>query len=552
MPNVAPCDPTNVTDSHCTAFWNGVDATVLQQRHDFLRPDSLVAVITLTDENDSEVDARAYGGTAYKFHETYYSPAHGTTPCANNPADPMCTSCDFPGQGADPNCAARYSKANLNDWGYDPNLRHVHMKQKYGVDPQYPIQRYSTGLTSPKVPDRSGEYPQGAGSYVLGNNNCTNPLFAATLPDGSNTDAATLCNLPIGPRTKDLIFFAHIGGVPHELLHFKAGDPMASQLSNDDWKAILGNDPLNYDYTGINAHMIESYQPRAGLPAPTAPNNTDPIHGREWITDQGADHVLYVDRQYACTFQLGQPRDCTVAANGQACDCPSKATLAPEQVPPVCNQNLQTQQVAAKTYPTIRELLLAHLLGQQGIVSSLCPIDINDNAQGTDPYYGYRPAVATIVDRLKNALASQCLPQQLTPAADGTVPCLILATLPQPGASCDPNLGLTKPDPKILATFQQQQEAAWNAAGGTKSGQPDPKTLTVCQVNQLVNGDLVNGSCKQSSKPGWCYVTGAAAGTCSQAVLFGGGAPPTGSSISLQCIEQSSGAGGGDAGAAHD
>ncbi|MFI5244664.1 MAG: hypothetical protein ACHQQR_05510, partial [Gemmatimonadales bacterium] len=70
----------------------------------------------------------------------------------------------------------------------------MHMKQKYGVDVQFPMQRYANGLTSPKVPDRNGEYPSGKASYT-GTNNCTNPLFAATLPDGKNLDASTLCNL---------------------------------------------------------------------------------------------------------------------------------------------------------------------------------------------------------------------------------------------------------------------------------------------------------------------------------------------------------------------
>ena len=49
------------------ATWSGVDTTILQQRHDFLRPDSLVAVIVLSDENDSEIDVRSYSASGYKF-----------------------------------------------------------------------------------------------------------------------------------------------------------------------------------------------------------------------------------------------------------------------------------------------------------------------------------------------------------------------------------------------------------------------------------------------------------------------------------------------------
>jgi len=36
------------------------------------------------------------------------------------------------------------------------------MQAKYGLNPQFPINRYVNGLTSGTVPDRTGEYPSGA------------------------------------------------------------------------------------------------------------------------------------------------------------------------------------------------------------------------------------------------------------------------------------------------------------------------------------------------------------------------------------------------------
>jgi hypothetical protein len=54
-------------------------------------------------------------------------------------------------------------------------------------------------------------------------------------------------------------------------------------------------------------------------------------------------------------------------------------------VPPLCDAQNPLQQDYAKAYPTIRELTLAQELGAQGIVSSLCPIDVVDNAAGNDP-----------------------------------------------------------------------------------------------------------------------------------------------------------------------
>jgi hypothetical protein len=433
------------TPGNNKAKWVGVDTTILQERHDFLRPDSLVAIVDLTDENDSEIDVRSIGGQGYLFMSAKFYPPHGTSECDTNPADPGCTSCQLlPDPSSDPACGTPSAPTNDNsptDWGYDLNLRHVHMKAKYGLDAQFPIGRYQNGLLSTKVPDRNGEYPvdsagNQAANYV-GNNNCTNPLYAASLPDGTSTDAATLCNLPAGPRTAGLVYYLHIGGVPWQLLHFDPTSAANSQLTDADWVRILGRDPLGYDYSGIDPHMIESYQPRTGASAPTFPTatllpalsgqdgtslaetapqppgnpNADPYNGSEWITNVGPHLDLNVDLQYACIFKLPTPRDCSknasgqynVPRNGDSCDC-SSTGLTASQLSPVCDPNNPTSQLYAKAYPTIRELELAKLAGPQGVVSSLCPIDVADNAAGDDALYGYRPAVTNLIDRMRPAL----------------------------------------------------------------------------------------------------------------------------------------------------
>ena len=418
-------------DSNSHAQWNGVDTTILQQRAAFLRPDSLVAIIDMTDENDSEIDVRAVGGQGYLLMAQNFEPPRGTSGCAEDGNDDgltdptTCNSCQFASSASsDPSCELGPFSAQ-NDWGFNANLRHVHMMQKYGLSSlQFPIQRYQLGLTSKTVPDRNGEYPSGAQSYQgLTHLDCTNPLFAASLPDGSSTDAATLCNLPPGTRTPDLIYYAHIGGVPHELLQqdpTSPDSPPKEILADADWKAILGNDPLNFDYTGIDPHMIESYQPRAGIPTPSSsgpPATLDADNGYDWVTDQGSQHVLAVDREYACTFPLTTPRDCTNPSDPTvkyACDCPPSTGLTPQQLPPICNPSTPTQQVGAKTYPTQRELLLAKLMGQQGFISSLCPIHVQPAAgrDGRD-----RPALRIQPRRERTRRPPQGVPQQPVPAA---------------------------------------------------------------------------------------------------------------------------------------
>jgi hypothetical protein len=477
------------------AEWSGVDTTILQQRHDFLRPDSVVAIIVLTDENDSEIDVRAFQGTGNQFLSDTYTPPRATSVCFTNPADPACKSCASCGGDAsctnDANCQTNggvYSiAADVHDWGYDLNLRHVHMPQKYALDPQFPLTRYWNGLTSPRVPNRLGEYPTPTSTYT-GTNNCTNPLFAATLPDPSTTPipdatattptevSTTLCNLTPGSgRSPGDVYFAHIGGVPHELLQSTPGDgtcpagtaaadcPQKAAPSSADWVKILGRGPaaylnagstMSYDYTGIDPHMVESMTPRnvvaltnptvrtsppettlsGPLPVASAadPVRPDPINGREWTTNSGV-HSLNVDREYACIFQLPlqNQRDCAALSNNtieeNSCDCvplwsattgrPGPTGNTPDQIPPLCSKTSTdgatltsavgdyTVQTHAKAYPTTRELMLVNMMGSQGVVSSLCPIHTTDNAAGDDPLYGYRPAVDTLVGRLKAALA---------------------------------------------------------------------------------------------------------------------------------------------------
>jgi len=567
------------------ATWSGVDTTILQQRHDFLRPDSLVAIIVLTDKNDSEIDVRSLSQQGWNWMSSQFSPPRGTQRCGidgvdGNPGDPGCTSCTAVSASAassDPSCAmGPYSATNPNDWGYDLNLRHVHTKAKYGVDPQLPIQRYLNGLTSTTVPDRDGEYPgTSAGNITssgyVGMNDCTNPLYAAALPTGDALDHATLCKLTPGSRSTDLVFFVHIGGVPSSLLHFDPNSAANSTLTEADWVKILGNNsvPPNYDYSGIDPHMLESFQPRPGIPAcPLAPDSDGVC---DWVTNQPfpapaiGGHILNVDVEYACTFPLvdqsgtPSPRDCTQAQFQSFCSCPHvQGSVSAAQLPPICDQTTQTLQIGAKAYPTVRELELAHLMGTQGIVSSICPINVADNATGDDPLYGYRPAVAMLIDRLKNVLTYQCLPEKL-PVTSGQVPCLILAQLPaSTGGSCknpicDKAQGLIGPggtvapgqtfDQAVLDSFCDSQEAQYEAlVSGLPAGQmppPDPAKQSVCALVQLTPqanaADFMGGSCKTSKDPGWCYVTGAAAGTCPQAIIFA--SQPKGATISLQCSE---------------
>ncbi|MBX3186389.1 MAG: hypothetical protein KF819_05205 [Labilithrix sp.] len=354
-----------------------VDVTLLEQRAAFLRPDSLVVVLMLTDEDDSSVDPAAVGGQGWAFaaHQfpgsTVFRPdgrsttaPRATSTCATSPASADCTSCGFAAtcNTADPACRKIKDdpECRKNGGYYGPtedhlNVRFHRMKERYGIDPQYPLSRYVDALTRVRVPDRASEHVvtkdgsgfKNIGPYV-GTPKCTNPLFAAKLP---SQPGDPLCNLPVGPRSKDLVVFALVGGVPESLVS-----------TSVEWNAILGRNPDAFDFTGIDPHMVQSTSPRSGLPAPGAigDNGLDPIHGREWET--AGD-----DLQYACTFALPTARTCTPV--DAVCECASG------KAPPLCSgPNVQTR---AKAYPSIRELRLVKELGDRGIVGSICPQDAN-------------------------------------------------------------------------------------------------------------------------------------------------------------------------------
>jgi hypothetical protein len=447
------------------------------------------------------------------MNENEYSPFRGTAACATNPASPDCTSCDALSAMGDPGCTTPNYDVN-NDPQGEPNIRHIHMKQNYGLDYQYPMSRYVNGLTQPKVPDQTGEYTIGSLTYI-GNPDCSNPIFSTNLPDGSDTSPATLCNLTPGPRQPGQVFYAHIGGVPADLLHFDPTNPASSQLSAADWTKILGNDPANYDYSGIDTRMAETYKQR---PQPASPGSN------------------YWDLAYACTFPLATPRDCTdPTVNADGCDCAESTPPAGSTGWELCNPSNPTQQVSAKAYPTFRELYLAKLMGSQGVVSSLCPIDVTPNG-ADDPLYGYRPAMASIIAALTTSLAGECFTEKLD-VVDGAVQCQLLASLPTAGQTCDPSAGLGAVDPATLAATQA------SLVGDPLAARFDPTQYTICQMNQVPSSDLVGGSCVQSTTPGWCYVEGAATGSsCAQAILFSPSGQPASGVVTLtSCLETTPG-----------
>jgi hypothetical protein len=468
-------------NSRGQAAVSGIDQTILQQRAAFLRPDSLVAIIVVTDENEEVSNPNAVFHQAWAFEATSFpgsafgTAPEGTTACQGNvtpettpgtptgtgPNSSRCTSCGYSStQGQPdfnticPNNGFSGTGGYLDPVNDFPNVRFYHQKFRFGVDAGYPTSRYTRGLTKTTVPDMCHETVGGSGpngscsSDVSGgplatyvgdqaqNANCVNPLFAENLPTDPTKE---LCKLTPGPRSQDLVFYAAIAGVPHQLLQAKPGEidskgivacpagtqaadcPQKTVLSEADWLLITGRDPENYDFTGADFHMVEDPRQRlrnwkpdgqtspanaSNCPAPAAgtasaaADTCDPINGREWNTS-------LQDLQFACIFPLvdstGMPRtkDCTSPQYQGACDCSSMSYTAGTQLCQVgAGGAYTTTQINGKAYPSVREMVIAHSMGPQGIVSSLCPIHPSPTSP-TDPLFGYRPAVNAIVTTIR-------------------------------------------------------------------------------------------------------------------------------------------------------
>ncbi len=386
-----------------SAILSGTDETLLKQRADFLRSDSLLMIMVLSDENDCSIR----DGGQYYFAAQIYSPGtnqpyHLPKPraaCAEDPNDPCCRSCgQQPGEGCDDSkddCAGQLEP--IDD---QINLRCWDQKRRFGIDFLQPIERYADGLREKQVADRHG-------------NIVANPVFSDLQPGGSGKI-----------RDERLVFLAALIGVPWQDIARRSsngapdliggkdakGNPVgafqsaAELTANNTWSLVLGN-PENY-HTDPSALpddplMIETFEPRHGTHPITGEAVAAPGAGYDanWINGHEYSIPTHSDLQYACVFELPEPRDCSDPQQ-TACDCSDPKTDNPLCQDPDNNKFGQIQY-RAKAYPGIRHLQVAKAIGNQGVIGSICPAQLyNEGALD----FGYRPTVRTLISSVASVL----------------------------------------------------------------------------------------------------------------------------------------------------
>ncbi len=556
-----------------TVRTTGIDMTLLQQRADFLRSDSLLAIIDVSDESDASIKEFS----SYPlFAQTSLHLPLPRAECAGpkGATDPCCASCGQStpaGCPMDPACqggAASYTAATENVALRGFGL--IGHKARYGIEFFYPPSRYVAALTSVTVTDSNGK-------------SVPNPIYSVL---DKNLEGASI-------RDPGMVFYAAVVGVPWQLLarrdqngvpdlvsgvnSLAPADPTqqggfksAAELAlldaegNTFWDDIAG-DPESY-VPARSPFMVESTTPREGtdpvtgaaMSQVTIPNGGGAMVGGSLLNDHERTIPLPPgDIEYACVFPMLDPIDCSVP--GAVCDCPPPGASGDN---PLCAPNPNdsghfTLQTKAKAYPGIKHLAIARGLGPQGIAASICAKQLTDP---TADDFGYRPAMKAVLERLTPALKNQCLPLTLTPGSTGEVACFVLeatkvpasaaaacnaCTTPgrQPVSMSDPDLG-----PAVESALQSPlaETGQWNCfceipqTTGPTGANAGGGGLEDCQTNPV------------STANGWCYVDPAAApaaevagekqilsrcppDTASTVRFVGTGAPAPGAAVFIAC-----------------
>lgn len=538
-----------------------VDGTVVAQRAAFLRPDSLVAIIMLSDENDCSIVDEGYGWLIArtpnpgKVANMYRS----TSQCAANPNDPCCQSCGesvardgCPAIASDAECVKGKTLADADD---SPNLRCWQQKRRFGFELLYGTRRYSDGLRERFVLNRRGE-------------SVPNPLYAS----GGKT-----------PRDQGLVFLAGIVGVPWQDIADTEtlGTPdslrymTATQLDvAGRWDVILGNPNAGTNEAPVpptDALMIETPEPRTGTnpiimaalaPADSTNPQANPINGHEQKNNGNSD------LQYACIFPLTPNVQCTpeVAAAGKGCDCfEEELAFNRPLCQPVGGGAPTTTQTFAKAYPGTRHLQVLREYKDNSIVASICPKVVDDNMK---PDYGYNPAVKAIIDRLKEALKGKCLPRPLVPndtdapkdgLQPGQVPCAVIEAVPPSGAACacDTNANRRSVDDRPQLREAVLSKLAASETCGTAEGQTPCDQFCTCEIKQFEGQQLTDCQelAPEPASAGYCYINAApnepnvgsaelvkdCAADSKRLLRFGGGAPAKGAIALVACLGASLG-----------
>lgn len=470
-----------------------VDQDLLAQRAKFLRPDSLLVVVMLTDENDCSLTEHPYSWTVGMSQSMW----RGSSACETDPNSECCLPCTstrppaacLDASGALPGCVAgqEFYSAETND---DPlNLRCYEQKRRFGIDFLQPTARYVNALRSRELCHRRNDNdPAGCTAEQL----VENPLFTGTGPFARNDPDDVLLVGILGVPWQDI---AVSPDATQRLVYLPSTSANGAPSINWSWLLTSENqDPL----------VRESVTPRQGvnpatgaaLAPPESPRYANPINGHEH-TNTYADQL-----QFACIFPLPEgERDCSQTES--ACDC---TTASDAHGNPLCqaeDNSFGSIQYFAKAYPTTRGLEVLSGVGESAVVASICAKEMRDEQA---PDYGYRPAMQAIVDKLKTKLTSLCFDRELTTNEEGVTNCKVIE-ITADAEACNCTGTRLPPSPTVRASVEKEMLRLEVCRDSTSCS-----ALCACEIAQVPPGpNQTLNSCQTdgvSQDDGWCYVDG--------------------------------------------
>lgn len=460
---------------------------LLAQRKAFLRPDSVVAIVMLTDENDCSIIDYGQGWIVGLQAGGTFTMPRATSACNTDPNSECCFNCSHPTASVPTGCVppeadAECSKGELNAAEDHPNLRCYQQKRRFGFDMLQPISKYIEALTQPRIrmlhrPDVSGD------EIVDDQDRVKNPLFGAGV---FATD-----------RDPSMVFLAGIVGVPWQdvsdeadwnderTLRFLSHGELVERGRWDWMLGALPDDSLMFETPVDRTALPVPQEHPAGFGSLAASNTTEqdanPINGHETNIQDGSD------LQAACIFPLRAPIDCSTA---ETCECNFDEEGFNRAV---CDGTVQTHSAA---YPSVRVLEVLKGFGDitgNSVVASICP-KLNEVPESNERVAGYVPALDALAARMQRALAGECLAEDLPTDAEGRTACSVLEILLPERNRCQPCAeipGRKDPDFDIgkLAPFLEPRAC-------------------FCEVEQF-EGDALT-SCRTGiaapDEPGFCYV----------------------------------------------
>jgi hypothetical protein len=493
---VDPEPVAEVTNDGSGVVRGPVNAVVLEQRARFLRHDSLLAVVVLTDENDcSIVDEN--GGAGWLVGRRLPMP-RASSECKSDPGSEAfrcCRPCEAVVEGCPPSAGdAECQKGPLSLLEDSTNLRCFQQKQRFGIDLLYPTQRYVDALTRRTVV-LPAPPPDGAREVA-------NPIFAPGEDGTPSPEGRAFLVGILGVPWQDIAAPASLDG---RGLEYLGADELSRTVPNR-WDVILG-DP-DSGAPPLDPFMIESVDERTGR-NPITLDPIEPSHaGRSNSINGHEQSVLNRDDlQYACTFELFPNIPCT-ATNQDGCDC--NASELPYNRP-LCQYpgaDVDGVQTHAKAYPGLRQLEVLKGLGQNAVVASVCPKNSTPVGEepAADPDYGYNPAVGAMLQRFKPYFVPRCLPRPLPVGPAGHTPCSVVEGRATGGAClCDASKGRFDLDGEFSRAVRVELESRGFCADGVMACDD----LCLCDVHQFSDDELF--TCQNSQTDpgdlfGFCYV----------------------------------------------